>query len=102
MTIKNEITIGKVVDFLNELLEIDPTTINSLFSMRFPCNKKIRFHETVQVGMLNKTVPIVGMIGILNGMFGADSDGYGKIGINYKESEISGFELLYRNRDKAT
>ena len=99
MTIKNEITLQDTVDFLNYMLKADSFVTNALFSMRFPCNKEIRFSPTIQVGLLNNIAPVVGMIGVLNGLFGTDEDGWGKIAANYEGHTISEFVLLDRKNE---
>jgi hypothetical protein len=97
MSIKNEVKIQEVVTFLNELLLVDDIATSALFSVRVPCNHDMRKHKSVQVGLLGKSFPIVGMIGILNGLFGADSDGWGKISAEYGDNGlITEFRLLDR------
>ena len=49
--VKNSVTMQEVVDFLNELLEIDSCAITALFSSRICCNKEMADHPTVQVGV---------------------------------------------------
>jgi len=81
---KNEITLDYVVEFLNSLLEVDRKAISALCATRVPCNEKLAEHETVQVAALkdddgNYHSFTVGLIGILNGLFGVNEDGYGYI-----------------------
>jgi len=96
MAIKESIKIDEVVAFLNGMLMCDEVATNALFSMRIPCNQEMAEHKTVQVGSLGKTFPIVGMIGILNGLFGIDKDGWGKISADYDDGKITQFRLLDR------
>lgn len=83
--IKQALTPAQIVKFLNQLLEIDPSTITELFLHRVACNKKLADHKTVQVvghppKGLNPDVPAnakfgVGVLGVLNGAFGVISTG---------------------------
>ncbi len=89
------VSINEVIQFLNELLSIDSVAINKLLTIRVPCNKDLDNHETVQTFKVQgqgklacdldlcddgpKTIPVVGILGILNGMFGINSDRFGPI-----------------------
>lgn len=84
------VSINEVIQFLNELLLIDSEAINKLLTIRVSCNKNLADHETVQVFKAPlkvkpacadepKTIPVVGILGILNGMFGINSDKFGPI-----------------------
>lgn len=53
---------------LNDLIQIDPDTIQALVTHRVLANQWIVQHPQVQVGTDHK----VGMIGILNGLAGPD------------------------------
>jgi hypothetical protein len=76
--IKETITIQDVCDLLNELLKKDPFCINSLIFQRVFCNKAIANHPTVQVDQCGNQ-PRVGLIGIINGLFGIREDGMGAL-----------------------
>lgn len=94
MPIKSKVSIEETVDFLNELLKTDPVTVNSLLSMRTSCSEKMADHPTVQVGTIGKsTYYIVGLIGIINGLFGVDDDDMGRITADYKDGQITRFRL---------
>ncbi len=80
------ITADHVIDYLNLLLEIDRCAIGALIANRVPCNEAMADHDSVQVLGVNGG-HIVGMLGIINGMFGVDGDGYGQI---LYESEVEG------------
>jgi len=92
--IKESITIKETVAFLNELLEYDSYVISALFSTRIICNKYLADHKTVQVRQLGKDVFQVGIIGILNGLFGIDEYGWGHIVADYDNGKITGFRVL--------
>ena len=93
MTIKSSISSEYVVKFLNELLGLDAVAINALFSLRMSCNRELRNYPTVQVGLLGPTHAVVGMLGILNGMFGADINQWGHITAVYEFGRIQRFKL---------
>lgn len=94
MPIKSKVSIDETVDFLNELLKTDPLAIHSLFSMRTSCNEELADHPTVQVGTIGtSTYHIVGLIGIINGLFGVDDDGVGHIIADYTDGQIARFRL---------
>lgn len=82
-----------MIKFLNELLSIDPVTINALFSSRVSCNRKLSEHPTVQVGLAGKDHFYVGMIGIVNGLFGCDDKGIGFICAEYRDGMILNFRM---------
>lgn len=94
MKVKESVTIQETVDFLNDLLNIDSTAISSLFSVRIACNKELADHETVQVGALSKNFFQVGMVGILNGLFGIDQYGWGHISADYEDGKVIRFRVL--------
>jgi len=99
--IKTSVSLQETVDFLNSLLEKDPVAITALFSMRTACNKEMADHETVQVGALSKDYFQVGMIGVLNGLFGIDSNGWGHICAHYDNGSITHFEALNEEKVKS-
>jgi len=94
MSVKQTVSIQETVDFLNSLIEIDPDTINNLASIRVGCNRALADHPTVQVGGLSKTYFIVGIIGILNGLFGSDKHGWGHIAADCEGSKVTKFRVL--------
>lgn len=99
--IKEKVTLQETVDFLNGLLEIDPLAINALFSARVACNEKLANHETVQVGRVSENYYQVGMIGVLNGLFGKDEDGWGYVGGIHEDGKLIGFEALTLEKVKS-
>ena len=92
--IKRKISPAEVIDLLNELLKIDRKSIECLFGIGIPCNKKLAKHPSVQVGKFADRY-FVRIIGILNGMFGADKAGWGCLSIDItKNGRIKQFKLL--------
>lgn len=92
MTLKNNITIDDTINFLNELLKIDSEAIINLVEYRVLCNDELSDHPTVQVSY-DKTHGYckVGLMGIINGLFGTDEDGWGAICINIQDGKIINF-----------
>jgi hypothetical protein len=78
--LKKFITSADACDLLNELLKLDYECITALISHREKCNEAIASHPSVQVHQyIDDQFPKVGLIGILNGLFGIREDGMGSI-----------------------
>ena len=75
---RSQISIDEVISFLNELITLDRQALFQLMTHRITCNESLAQHPTVQVRDVGGS-SIVGMLGILNGMFGVDSSGWGPI-----------------------
>ena len=81
------ITPQEAVNFLNELIALDGRLVTALFMRRLICGQEWADHPTVQVRRVAEVqeppndfaVYEVGMLGILNGMFGVDEKGWGAI-----------------------
>lgn len=76
--LKENVTIDEVISLLNDALEKDSEAIHNLATTRISCNDVLADHPTIQVGKFDGEYK-VGMIGILNGIFGTTEDGYGAI-----------------------
>jgi len=91
---RSSITSSEVVEFLNQLLEADRPAVAALIANRVPCNQVLADHPTVQVGVVHGGFS-VGMLGIINGLFGTYPDGFGCIAAWYDENkDLVGFSLL--------
>jgi len=82
--LKPSITPQNVCDLLNELLELDHACIEALFLRREFCNSSIANHSTVMVQETqsesgSEASSQLGVVGIINGMFGVREDGMGAI-----------------------
>lgn len=77
--------VDPVISFLNELVQIDPQAVDALVRNRVPCNAAMADHPTVQCGKRAEGGFEVGMLGVLNGIFGADHDGWGFICVMYED-----------------
>lgn len=76
--LKQSITPEDVVVLLNEAILSDSKAVGMLIAARVPCNDRLADHSTIQVGLIDGKYR-VGLLGMLNGMFGIDEDGYGPI-----------------------
>lgn len=83
--IQENISIEHVIAVLNEALAIDGSAIKALCEMRVPCNKELADHPTIQVMANKEGIEFkVGFLGILNGLFGISSDGWGAIAADFE------------------
>lgn len=93
--IKESVSLTEAIQFLNDLLALDKDAITNLIHSRVSCNEELANHPTVQVGaydmLLGKQTPgeyHVGILGILNGLFGIDDEtGMGPILANVTDLE---------------
>jgi hypothetical protein len=60
----------QVSAFLNTLVALDPDAMMALVESRVPCNEVLADHPTVQVHVGEGGQPMVGLLGILNGLVG--------------------------------
>lgn len=89
--IKNYVCIQDALDLLNEALSIDRKAITDLINHRVPCNDGLADHDAIQVDCSNNQQR-VGILGIINGIFGIDKDNRGPIAayINREKFEKDG------------
>jgi hypothetical protein len=69
------VNVDDLISFLNEALELDRKAISSLFLHRVRCSEALAEHPTIQISAYCK----VGMIGVLNGLFGIRENGWGEL-----------------------
>jgi len=94
---KQSITITEVINYLNELADIDREAIRNLVNARVRCTETLSVHPTAQVGIVNATEGTyeIGMLGLLNGVFGVDEQGYGPIMAMFsEEGALIGFRRM--------
>ena len=72
--IKEDITLDDFLKILNEIASVDPEAMKNLIEARVPCNDELVNHPEVQVGAY-EGVYKVGILGILNGIFGTYEEG---------------------------
>lgn len=76
MAIKKSVGPADLVYLLNQATELDPEAMLNLLGARVVCNQDLADHPTIQVGRAAEDQPFtVGMLGILNGLFGIRDDG---------------------------
>ncbi len=98
MTIKESITVDDALEVLNRMLETDPQATREIFLFgRVPCNKALADDPTIQVKtyQVKKGEPklSVGVLGVLNGLFGIDEGGWGPISVNVELVCSKGCEI---------
>jgi len=71
---RDEISAQYVVDFLNELVRLDKYAMTDMMSERISVNREFRTHPTVLFMDLVEGVPEVGLMSIINGMFGLEGE----------------------------
>ena len=80
MPIREQITIDEAVELLNSAVKADPKAMRNLVEQRMRCNIDMAEHATIQVYKPpGGDVYTVGLLGILNGLFGIDEKGWGVI-----------------------
>jgi hypothetical protein len=92
---KNNVSLDEAIEYLNALALTDPVAVRDLIAQRVPCNDAMRDHPTVQVeAEPDGSSPRVGVLGVLNGLFGVREDGWGEIAALYNDdhSILLGFE----------
>ena len=81
--IKESVIVDEVIALLNEAVALDRKAMENLLNARVECNEALADHPTIQVS--NYFVPgkyVVGILGILNGIFGISETGFGVIAAN--------------------
>ena len=73
------------VEVLNSALEADPRAIETLIGLRVPVNVELRDHPTIQVSSVPYQGSMMGLLGILEGIFGIDEEGMGAIEMEVDE-----------------
>lgn len=74
--LNDPLSVAKAIETLNELLKLDPNAVEALFKYRVPCNKDLTNHPTVQVKCYDPDkIDKVGLLGLLNGLFGTFDEG---------------------------
>ena len=79
MTLKRTILPEDVAGLLNEMLDIDPVSTKALIKHRVVCNHKMKKHYDLQINVDDPNFPKIGLLGVLNGLFGKSPKGNGFI-----------------------
>jgi hypothetical protein len=93
--LKEKITAQDACNMLNELLKLDYECTAALIRHHECCNKSVTEHPTIQVQCYGKDKhPLLGIVGVINGMFGIREDGMGAICYESDENDkILGFKI---------
>jgi hypothetical protein len=73
------ITPQDAIALLNEASMLDPVAIRALVGRRVPCNYQLADHPTILVGVSENGDPEIGVLGIINGLFGFDANVHGVV-----------------------
>ena len=105
------INAANAVDALNSMLDADHLAIRRLTLHREPTNEDMAHHPTAQVHVrthrfMNPSIHLdppelyIGMLGVINGIFGVDESGHGFIGVIVEaDGTISRFRLMNEDGD---
>ena len=87
------VTLEHALEILNQAVAADSRAMTYLLASRVQCNHQLSDHPTIQCGKDHcGKVATVGLLGILNGIFGKREDGYGHITAVLKDGgDVSGF-----------
>jgi len=73
--IKEFVGLEEAIDTLNRLISLDKAAATCLVDTRIPCSVDVALDETIQAGFHVDYEATIGMLGVINGIFGVDSDG---------------------------
>ena len=76
--IRESITVDQALEVLNRAVDSDREAIQNLIDCRVCCNDKLSADPEIQVGIYHIGKPTVGVLGLLNGLFG-EQEGWGAI-----------------------
>lgn len=71
---RDEVSAQFVVDFLNELLRMDKYALTDMMTERISINKELQTHPTLQAKEREKGVQEIGLLAVINGMFGLEGE----------------------------
>jgi hypothetical protein len=77
--------IDNAIEVLNRIHQSDPSVLPALIDYRVPCNETLADDPTVQVGSHGDVPTAVGLLGIVNGLFGTMPTGSGWIAAAYDD-----------------
>jgi hypothetical protein len=98
---KEKISLSQVIGILNSAIRADRKAIQTLIESRKPCNKKLANHPSIQVGYNKRSKKYrVGLLGMLNGLFGVDKNMFGGISAVFttKLKKLIRFEITPTDR----
>lgn len=78
MPIRETASVDEVIALLNDAVRLDRNAIEALVESRVECNMALGKHETIQcLCKPDATKCKVGLLGVLNGIFGISETGWG-------------------------
>jgi len=86
----NPITVEQAVEVLNRAHKADPVAMHNLINNRVLCSEELTEDPTIQVGQITPGLAEVGMLGIINGIFGVNDE---NIGFIAAETTVDGMLL---------
>lgn len=96
---ETHVSLERAILLLNGALQADPKAVNNLFAFRVPCNEVLADHPTIQVRAypVDPGTPSLGVLGLLNGIFGITpkGDGHLQAEIDTATKEIVRFSLHF-------
>jgi hypothetical protein len=79
----------RIVKLLNEMMELDTAAVAELMAKRVVVNDRLADHPTVQVGPMEPDGPnVMGILGVLNGLVGTNSRGWGCVAGVYEDASL--------------
>jgi hypothetical protein len=81
----------RVIEVLKHVLDRDPDALHHLLEFREPVSEELADGDVVFVTI--DTPPRLGLIGLLNGLFGQADDGSGFIRVHYDGAVVTGFSV---------
>jgi hypothetical protein len=87
---KQSITVDEVIAYLNELNILDPQAIYNLFNHREACYDNFDLYPSI-LTLYKGGQSHLGILGIMNGMFGLNAEGKGQITALIGDCEITSF-----------
>jgi hypothetical protein len=93
------ITVEHAVEVLNRALKADPVAVQKLFAVRVACaggKGDLLDDPTVQIRQEEDDTYSVGVLGIINGLFGVDAEQWGYISAVYDEVTDNVIEFKVR------
>ena len=102
--VPNQEALELAADVLNQALACDPVAIQAIMAVEIPINDTLAKHPTIQVGksIIKPTDGecVLRPIGLINGLFGGDSEGRGFIYmIVYPDGRIERFGVHSEKRE---
>jgi hypothetical protein len=79
--------VDHAIAVLNELVALDREAVEQLVEYRVACGSGIADHPTAQVTGDSESGPHIGMLGVINGIFGVNARGWGYITAEFDDAK---------------